>query len=120
MNTFTVNGKTYQAAELNMLFLTFLNKHHIDNDLIDGIAATACYLAFCSGMSEVQANNEISEHVIKNEGEFPTELIESYRQAIEDSGFFRALAKRGEKAEQTNSEAETSNTEAAEQKSKKK
>lgn len=103
MKTFNVNGKQYQAVELDMNFLTFLDKHGVEINILEGLAASACFLAYCSGMSEKQANQEITEHVIANDGLLPTELFEAYTQAIEDSGFFRALAKRGEKAEQTES-----------------
>ena len=111
MELFKVNGKQYQAVELDMYFLSFLNKHGIDPNILEGLAATACYLAYCSGMSEKEANDEISQHVIANNGAMPIELFESYRQALEDSGFFRALAEKGKESEQKAEEKDETTTE---------
>ena len=87
---FTVNGKKYKAVDVDFLFLVHLDKCGVDMNAITSVAAVNAYFMYCTGMNEVQAAKEITEHVIANK-EFPSELMNTYLEVIGESGFFRAL-----------------------------
>lgn len=95
MEKFTVNGKTYFAKDLNFEYLVELDKHDIKVANITGAAAINCFFAYCSGMDEKQASDEISQHIIN--GGSLDDIVGAYAKALEDSGFFRALMEQTKK-----------------------
>lgn len=108
MDKFEVNGKEYRAVDLDFYFLAYLNKCGVQESNITSMAAIGCFLSYCSGMSEKEASDEISQHVINNKGEFPQDLINVYQKTLAESGFFRAILDR---TNQTGQETEEENTE---------
>ena len=110
MSKFKVNGKEYEGRDLDFLFLLHLDKSGVSSGDLSSMSAINAFLSFCSGMSEEQAADEITAHVINNDGEFPTELIETYNKYLEESGFFLALSRRGQQSEE---ETETEKPEEA-------
>ena len=96
MEKFIINDKAYFARELNFEYLVELDKRGIDVKHITGLAAVNCFFAFCSGMDETTAADEITKHIIK--GGNLDEIIEVYGKKINDSDFFRALNKTASKA----------------------
>ena len=91
METFTVNGRTVKAREADFNFLCDLGENGIDMGDIGSkpLNAIRQYVAFCMGVSAEVAGNEINQHVI-NGGNFE-EILNVFREKMEDSGFFRAF-----------------------------
>lgn len=95
MIKFTVNEKTYVLnEELNFKFLVMLDKNDIKVTNMTGLATVNCFLAFVGNMDEDQASEEISQHVIK--GGKLDDVYTAYKQALEESGFFRSLMEQAE------------------------
>lgn len=115
---FSVNGKTYNAEEIDFYFMAYLDKCGVDSTNIMGPAAMNCFFSYCSGLDERQAAKEITEHTINNKGKMPEELIETYRKLLEESGFFRALLQESE--QETAEEEEPVTEEASKTKRKRK
>ena len=109
MEMFTVNGKSYQAKDVSFDYLVFLDINHIQVNDISGLAAINAFFAFCTGLSMKKASDEITSHVINNNGQMPQELIDVYGKMPNDSDFFRALLQGDEKTEdemdETNAES---------------
>jgi hypothetical protein len=108
METFEVNGKKYKARKLDFLFLVYLEKCGGSISEITNMTATNAFFSYCSGMNHEQTAEEITKHVINNNGEFPQSLMEVYGKMIEESDFFRAIMEREEQGEQ---EMESTGTE---------
>lgn len=90
MEKFTVNGKTYVLnRELDFSYLVMLDKNDIKVTNITGLAAINCFFQYVSGLTEEQASEEITQHVIK--GGKLDDVINVYAKALEESGFFRTL-----------------------------
>lgn len=98
MEKFTVNGKAYFVKDLDFEYLVELDKHDIKVTNITGMAAVNCFFAYCSGMDEKQASDEISKHIIN--GGTLEDIVGAYAKALEDSGFFRALMEQTKKEQE--------------------
>ena len=103
MERFTINGKKYDAKELDFWYMTILDKNNIDVNNITGMAAINCYAAWCMGVDEETAAKEISAHVIANGGEFP-DVMAAYVEKITESDFFRVLLQKAEQTDETEEE----------------
>ena len=111
MEKVVVNSKVYSVEkELDFNYLVMLDKNDVDVSKMAGLAGVNCFLAYISGMSEEEAANEISLHVIN--GGTLNDIIDSYGKALEESGFFRKLMEQAEKkqeeVEQTDEETSAS------------
>ena len=90
--TFTVNGKSYPVVEMDFNFMCELEDHGIT---IDNIADKPMkilreYLAIAAGNTSAWAGKEIEAHVVS--GGDLTALYDVLNEAMESSGFFRAMA----------------------------
>lgn len=103
MEKIKVNGKVYQAKELDFNFLCELGDQNIQVTEISKkiFPAVRVYVAFCMDVDVDVAGDEINKHVI-NGGDF-NEIIEVFNQKAENSGFFQALGKTAEKNTETSS-----------------
>lgn len=110
MSKFTVNGKEYTGRELDFEFLLHLEKNDVPLSNISGMSAATAFFTYCTGMSEKAATKEITAHVISNNGEFPTELIEVYLKYLEESDFFLALSRKGQQSEEETATEEPAET----------
>ena len=106
MERFTLNKRVYEVKELNFEYLVMLDKNDVKVSNISGIAAINCFVAYCGDMTEKQASDEISAHVVS--GGRLEDIVDVYAKALEESGFFRALmeqtAERQENVEEKNPE----------------
>ena len=111
METFTVNGRTYKAREADFNFLCDLGENGINMDDITNkpLNAIRQYVAFCMGVSAEVAGNEINQHVI-NGGDF-NEIVNVFREKMEDADFFRALGQMGQKKESATPKKNTKKSE---------
>lgn len=93
MENFNLNGKTIKAREMDFNFLCLLGERGIELQDIStkALPALRAYVSFCMGTSEDIAGNEINAHII-NGGTFE-DILNVFREKMEDSGFFRALGK---------------------------
>ena len=91
METFTVNGKKVKAREADFNFLCDLGENGIEMSDIGKkpLNAIRQYVAFCMGVSAEVAGSELNAHII-NGGNFE-EIVNVFREKMEESGFFRAL-----------------------------
>lgn len=91
MNKFTVNNKVYFVRELDFNYLADLDMEGIDVTKIASVAALGFFLSYCSNgkLTRQEANSEISQHLI-NGGKMD-DISEAYKDALEESAFFRAL-----------------------------
>ena len=92
MNTFTVNNKTYPAKELSFNVMCEFEDRGIQIESMEGkpLKLAREYLAICGDMTSEKAGAEIEAHVV-NGGDIST-LYDAMSEAMEQSGFFRALA----------------------------
>ena len=109
MAKFSINGRTYQAKELDFEYLVEMDKAGINVDNITGLASINLYLSYCSGMTEKQASSEISKHMIN--GGSLDELTQAFGEMVSESDFFRSIMG-------TNNEEETEEENPGEEKSK--
>ena len=117
MERFTINGRNYVVSrELDFSYLVMLDKNGIEVSKMSGLAAVNCFLAFIGGMTEEQASNEITQHVI-NGGNLQ-EIIDAYAKAIEASGFFRALMEQTEKGQKEVEQTEEKTSSSAKKRAK--
>ena len=100
MNKFKVNGKEYLGRELDFLFLLHLEESGVSSSNLTSMSAINAFFTYCSGLDKESAAKEITNHVMANDGEFPTELIETYNKSLEESGFFLALSRKGQQSEE--------------------
>ena len=110
METFEVNGKKYKARQLDFLFLVYLENCGGNINDITGMTAINAFFSYCSHLPKEQAANEITNHVINNGGEFPTELISTYTKMIEESDFFQAIIQRNEQGTEQMEDTSSSET----------
>ena len=90
---FHVNGKEYTAKDVSYNFVCDLEEMGVDVDNLGNVSLTRHYFAYCAGLTPRDAGNEIECHLINN-GDFPQELTEALSKKMDESAFFRALAKR--------------------------
>ena len=92
MKEFTINGTAYKAKEISFNFMCFLEDKDIALEQIDSkpMKFGREYLAFCGNMTSEEAGEEIDKHVI-NGGDLG-DLYAAMADAMEASGFFRAIS----------------------------
>lgn len=95
----TINGKTYQEAELTFNAICELETAGIN--IMDirkgGLGILRAYLALCMGSIGAidLAGEEIQNHII-NGGKID-DLGKAFSKSVEESGFFQALSKSAKK-----------------------
>lgn len=106
MKTFTLNGKVYEAKELDFNMICDLEAKGLSLEEIESkpMSMMREYVAFCMGVDEKVAGKEIEGHMISG-GNFG-DIASVMSGAMEDSGFFQALSK-GTETETPKSKAKT-------------
>lgn len=117
MNRFTVNGVTYTAKPFDFETLCDLEVAGVNIQSIDTMSFSLIrgYFAVCAGIDKSEAASLIQTHIVN--GGNMEDISEAMNKEMEDSDFFRALAKRKQAGESENSPKDT--TESAEETSKK-
>lgn len=92
MEKFTLNGKVYQAKEIDFNYICMLEVEGIEFSRIGKgfLNMIKVYAAYCMGVEAEEAGEEINKHIM-NGGKL-TELTEIVSEKIETSDFFRAMA----------------------------
>jgi len=105
MNTFEINGVVYAAKEMNFNFMCLMEDRGIEMSEFDKkpMKIAREYFAYCAGVSSEDAGNLIEKHIIAGKDLSP--LYDAMSKAMEDSGFFQALWKNGEKEVEPEKEA---------------
>lgn len=95
--TITVNNRSYRAKELDFNFLCNLSEAGIEIQDVDKkiIPTLRVYVAYCMGVNDDIAGDEINNHII-NGGKFE-DLADVFSEKAESSDFFRAINKTTEK-----------------------
>lgn len=90
----TVNGKSYQAKEVDFNFICRLELDGIEFSKIDKnyMNLIKSYVAYCMNIDTEDAGKEIEQHLI-NGGSF-NDFNDIITQKMEDSDFFRALGQK--------------------------
>lgn len=98
MKTFTLNGKTYPREELGYNSLCDFEEMGISiSDIKDkSMSFIRAYIAMCLNVDPKVAGKEIEAHLM-NGGTMKV-ITDAVNDAVENSGFFRALQK-GEEQE---------------------
>lgn len=114
MEKITINGKVYQAREVDFNFVCELGNEGITLTEITKkmFPAIRVYAAYCMGLDPELAGEEINNHIL-NGGDF-SELLNVFQQKAEESGFFQALGKKEEKATTASTKKKNSKTEETE------
>ena len=105
--TIVINKRSYKAREIDFNFLCKLGQAGIDVQDIDKmiLPTVRVYVAYCMGVSEDIAGEEINRHII-NGGTFD-DFTSVFGEKAESSDFFRALGKTEQKATETSSKKST-------------
>lgn len=92
MKGFSINNKVYPVREIDFNFLCEMEDRGISIDNIDKkpMKILREYLAIVGGMTSEKAGKEIEAHVIS--GQSLTEAYDALNEAMESSGFFRAMS----------------------------
>ena len=95
-----VNGKTYQAKEVDFNFICRLELDGIEFSKIDKkyMNLIKSYVAYCMDADTEDAGKEIEQHLI-NGGSF-NDFNDIIAQKMEDSDFFRSMGQK--KTEESN------------------
>lgn len=101
-----INGKAYPTKEITFNTVCQFEDMGIPMSEIEAksIMFVRAYAAMCMDKKADQAGDEIEKHVMN--GGSIDELADVLRQAVEESGFFRAMSKRAETAD-SESQTET-------------
>lgn len=93
MKTFILNGKTYMPKSFGFNFMCSLEEKNLPLDEIEKnpMRIIRLYISYCIGKDEIAAGEEIEAHV-ENGGDL-SEIADILSNAMEESGFFRALGK---------------------------
>lgn len=112
--TIVINKRSYKAKELDFNFLCELGENGIDIQDIDKkiLPVVRIYIAYCMGVDNEIAGNEISRHII-NGGTFD-DFTTVFNEKAESSDFFQALGKMGQKTKETTSKKNTKSKEQTE------
>lgn len=96
MKTFTINGKEYKTKELDFNAMCDMEDAGVSLMDADGknMSLIRAYFAVCCGKGKDFAGREIQQHMI-NGGNFD-EISEAFKDAMENSDFFRALGAKAE------------------------
>lgn len=102
MKTFEINKVVYKGKEISFNAMCEFEDHGVSFDEIDKkpMKFAREYLAFCGDMNSAKAGQEIEKHIV--DGGDLSGLYESLAEAVETSGFFRAMS--GEPAVETETE----------------
>lgn len=88
---FTLNGKVYQAKEIDFNYICMLEVEGIEFKKMGKgfMNMLKVYVAYCMDVDTEVAGEEINQHII-NGGNF-TEITEVLSEKMETSGFFLAM-----------------------------
>ena len=108
--TFTVNGTAYPVKEIDFNFLCDMEDRGITVDDIDKkpMKILREYLSIVGGMTSVEAGKEIEAHVVS--GKSLTEAYGALNDAMESSGFFRAMSEQSVEEESPETVGENTKT----------
>lgn len=97
MKTFTLNGKTYTAKEIDFNMICDLEEQGISLEDIEKkpMSMIRTYIAICMNATKEYAGKQMEEHFI-NGGKLD-DVATVMGEAMETSGFFQALNKGTEK-----------------------
>ena len=107
MTQFTVNGKTYTAAELEYKDICKIEREfnvsfaNMENKSFSAINA---FFALSAGISGAEAEKRIQDHVV-NGGDFSV-ITDAFSDAMKESRFFQAAARNREKTQTPQIETE--------------
>lgn len=106
MKTFNLNGKIYSSKSFGFNFMCSLEKAKLPLDEIEKnpMRIIRLYISYCMGTDEETAGNEIEAHV-ENGGDL-AEIADIMSEAMDESGFFRAISK-GTKKKNTTSKSKS-------------
>lgn len=107
MKTFNLNGKVYQAKEIDFNMICDLEERGISLEQIEDkpMSMIRHYIALCIGANKEVAGKEIESHLI-NGGDL-SDIASVMNGAMEDSGFFQALNKGTQKKTTTSKSKKT-------------
>ena len=93
MITFTINGKKYDAREMDFNFICKLEDEGMALEEFDTktVKFLRAYFSFCSGLKPEDAGTELTAHVIA--GGDLDELSSAMFESGEQSGFLQALTR---------------------------
>lgn len=89
----TINGRSYEAREIDFNFICDLQEAGINIFDLGNKILPSCraYVAYCMGVSQEVAGEEMNQHIIKG-GTFD-DFITVFTEKINSSDFFRSLNK---------------------------
>lgn len=102
MNTFTINGVTYNAVPIGFNFLCDLEDAGISIEEADRkpMKLMRAYFSVCAKISVEEAGNQLGKHMA--DGGNIDSLAEAFQNELEKSDFFRnAKTDEGEKTPKT-------------------
>lgn len=91
MKTFVINGNEVKAKGFDFNALVDFDSYGVSiQDMSDKpLTFIRAYVAYCMGVSLEEAGQNINDHII-NGGKFD-DVFKVVNEALEESGFFRAL-----------------------------
>lgn len=100
MERININGKYYQAKEIDFNFICNLEVEGVEFAKMgkNFMTMLKVYVAYCMDADTEVAGDEINQHII-NGGDL-SEIIETLQKKLEESDFFQALSKKTEQASQ--------------------
>ena len=101
MERFTLNGRVYQAKEIDFNYICMLEVEGIEFQKMGKgfLNMIKIYVAYCMDADPEVAGEEINQH-IKNGGKL-SEITDVLSEKIETSDFFRAMAETTDSEEVT-------------------
>jgi hypothetical protein len=101
MKTFTLNGNSVVAREIDFNLLAELDDYgiSIEDAGTKPLAFMRAYVACCKGSTLAEAGNEMNAHFI-NGGDFE-DIMDVMNASLEDSDFFRALQNKQTEIQET-------------------
>ncbi len=99
MEKFTINGRTYQAKEIDFNFVCLLEVEGIELAKMGKsfMNILKVYAAYCMDADSEYAGSEINQHII-NGGKLD-DLTEIVSAKMDESDFFRAISKNEEETD---------------------
>ena len=96
MEKITVNGRVYQAQEIDFNFVCRLEAEGIELSKMGKSAMNLAkvYAAYCMGVDSDIAGNEIQEHMVK--GGDLSDIMDVIAKKLDESDFFRSISKKSE------------------------
>ena len=102
VNRFTVNNVTYTAKPFDFGMICDLESVGVSIAEADkkGMSLIRGYFAICADLDKDDAAKEIQDHMIK--GGTLDDITNAMTKEMNDSDFFRAMAKKSQSGEETN------------------